>query len=127
MIWGEWIALLIGLSLFFLYRRGIIPVASKRALLFYGSAGGKRANFTSCTGSIWRIYRVSESRSYHFYLKSSLSQGETTLTLYDPAKKILLSLDTQLPEGEIWLEKGRPYTLKIRFDHATGSYDLSWK
>lgn len=127
MLWCEWIALLAGLSLLFLYRRGVIPVASKRALLFYGSAGGKRANFTSCTGSIQRIYRVAESRSYYFRLKLALSKGEVSLTLSDSGKRILLYLDSQLSEGEVWLEKGKPYTLKIRFEHATGGYDLSWK
>lgn len=127
MIWGVWIGLLVGLSLLFLYRRGVIPIVSKRALVFYGSAGGKRANFTSCTGRIQRIFRVSESRNYHFHLRSSLSKGEVSLMLSGPGKKILLHLGNNLAEGDVWLEKGRPYTLKIQFDHATGSYDLSWK
>lgn len=127
MIWGVWIGLLVGLSLYLLYRRGVIPISSKRALLFYGSAGGKRANFTSCTGRIQRILRVAESRNYHFQLRSSLSKGELSLMLSDSGKEILLHLDNHLPEGNVWLEKGRPYTLKIQFDHATGSYDLSWQ
>ena len=127
MIWGVWIGLLAGLSLYLLYRRGVIPISSKRALLFYGSAGGKRANFTSCTGRIQWILRVAESRNYHFQLRSSLSKGELSLMLSDSGKEILLHLDNHLPEGNVWLEKGRPYTLKIQFDHATGSYDLSWQ
>ena len=127
MSWGIWTALTVGLTLFLLYRRGVIPISSKRALLFYGSAGGKRANFTSCTGRIQRILRVAESRNYHFQLRSSLSKGELSLMLSDSGKEILLHLDNHLPEGNVWLEKGRPYTLKIQFDHATGSYDLSWQ
>ena len=127
MIWGVWIGLLAGLSLYLLYRRGVIPISSKRALLFYGSAGGKRANFTSCTGRIQRILRVAESRNYHFQLRSSLTKGEVSLTLSDTEKEILLHLRNHLPEGDVWLEKGRPYTLKIQFDHATGSYDLFWE
>ena len=127
MSWGIWTALTVGLTLFLLYRRGVIPISSKRALLFYGSAGGKRANFTSCTGRIQRILRVAESRNYHFQLRSSLSKGELSLMLSDSEKVILLHLKNHLPEGDVWLEKGRPYTLKIQFDHATGSYDLSWQ
>lgn len=127
MSWGIWTALTVGLTLFLLYRRGVIPISSKRALLFYGSAGGKRANFTSCTGRIQRILRVAESRNYHFQLRSSLSKGELSLMLSDSGKEILLHLDNHLPEGNVWLEKGRPYTLKIQFDHATGSYDLFWE
>ena len=127
MSWGIWTALTVGLTLFLLYRRGVIPISSKRALLFYGSAGGKRANFTSCTGRIQRILRVAESRNYHFQLRSSLSKGELSLMLSDSEKVILLHLRNHLPEGDVWLEKGRPYTLKIQFDHATGSYDLSWQ
>lgn len=127
MSWGIWTALTVGLTLFLLYRRGVIPISSKRALLFYGSAGGKRANFTSCTGRIQRILRVAESRNYHFQLRSSLSKGELSLMLSDSGKEILLHLDNHLPEGNVWLEKGRPYTLKIQFDHASGSYDLFWE
>lgn len=127
MSWGIWTALTVGLTLFLLYRRGVIPISSKRALLFYGSAGGKRANFSSCTGRIQRILRVAESRNYHFQLRSSLTKGEVSLTLSDTEKEILLHLRNHLPEGDVWLEKGRPYTLKIQFDHATGSYDLSWQ
>ena len=127
MIWGVWIGLLVGLFLLLLYRRGVIPISSKRAILFYGSAGGKRANFTSCTGRIQRILRVAESRNYHFQLRSSLTKGEVSLTLSDTEKEILLHLDNHLPEGDVWLEKGRPYTLKIQFDHASGSYDLFWE
>ena len=127
MIWGVWIGLLVGLSLYLLYRRGVIPISSKRALLFYGSAGGKSANFTSCTGRIQRILRVTESRNYHFQLRSSLSKGGLSLVLSDSGKEILLHLDNHLPEGNVWLEKGRPYTLKIQFDHASGSYDLFWE
>lgn len=127
MIWGVWIGLLAGLSLYLLYRRGVIPISSKRALLFYGSAGGKRANFTSCTGRIQRILRVAESRNYHFQLRSSLSKGELSLMLSDSEKVILLHLRNHLPEGDVWLEKGRSYTLKIQFDHASGSYDLFWE
>ena len=127
MSWGIWTALTVGLTLFLLYRRGVIPISSKRALLFYGSAGGKRANFTSCTGRIQRIIRVAESRNYHFQLRSSLTKGEVSLTLSDTEKEILLHLRNHLPEGDVWLEKGRPYTLKIQFDHASGSYDLFWE
>ena len=127
MSWGIWTALTVGLTLFLLYRRGVIPISSKRALLFYGSAGGKRANFTSCTGRIQRILRVAESRNYHFQLRSSLTKGEVSLTLSDTEKEILLHLRNHLPEGDVWLEKGRPYTLKIQFDHASGSYDLFWE
>ena len=127
MSWGIWTALTVGLTLFLLYRRGVIPISSKRALLFYGSAGGKSANFTSCTGRIQRILRVAESRNYHFQLRSSLSKGELSLMLSDSGKEILLHLDNHLPEGNVWLEKGRRYTLKIQFDHASGSYDLFWE
>lgn len=127
MSWGIWTALTVGLTLFLLYRRGVIPISSKRALLFYGSAGGKSANFTSCTGRIQRILRVAESRNYHFQLRSSLTKGEVSLTLSDTEKVILLHLRNHLPEGDVWLEKGRPYTLKIQFDHASGSYDLFWE
>lgn len=127
MSWGIWTALTVGLTLFLLYRRGVIPISSKRALLFYGSAGGKRANFSSCTGSIQRILRVAKSGNYHFQLRSSLSKGALSLMLSDSGKEILLHLDNHLPEGDVWLEKGRPYTLKIQFDHASGSYDLFWE
>lgn len=127
MSWGIWTALTVGLTLFLLYRRGVIPISSKRALLFYGSAGGKRANFSSCTGSIQRILRVAKSGNYHFHLRSSLSKGALSLMLSDSGKEILLHLRNHLPEGDVWLEKGRPYTLKIQFDHASGSYDLFWE
>lgn len=127
MIWGVWIGLMVGLFLLLLYRRGVIPISSKRAILFYGSSGGKKANFTSCTGRIQRILWVAESRNYHFQLRSSLTKGEVSLTLSDTEKEILLHLRNHLPEGDVWLEKGRPYTLKIQFDHASGSYDLFWE
>lgn len=114
------------MALVVLYRSGVIPIACKRALVFYGAAGGRKANFTSCTGSIRRILRVRESRSYRFSLKTTLSQGDVCLTLSGPGGHILLHLDSQMGEKEVRLEKGRAYTLKVRFQNATGGYELSW-
>ena len=127
MVWGEWIVLLIVVTLAVLYRQGYITLNSKRALLFSGSIGGKKATFTSCTGRIQRIFRPKEEKKYRFSLKLTLSSGAVSVYVLGSRKEPVLVLTPESPWGEVWLEKGKLYTLRIHFDHATGSYELSWE
>lgn len=127
MVWGEWIVLLIVVTLAVLYRQGYITLNSKRALLFSGSIGGKKATFTSCTGRIQRIFRPKEEKKYRFSLKLTLSSGAVSVYVLGSRKEPLLVLAPERPCGEVWLEKGKSYRLRIHLDHATGSYELSWE
>ena len=128
MAWdGRWILLLLAAALFILYQQGLITLNSKRALLFRGSLGGKSAAFTSCTGRIQRIFRPKEEKKYRFSLKLTLSSGAVSVYVLGSRKEPVLVLTPESPWGEAWLEKGKLYTLRIHFDHATGSYELSWE
>ena len=55
---------------YYLYVNGYVFVSSKRAVLFIGSKGGKKARFVSCTGYIKRAVKFKENRlcQFTFYL-----------------------------------------------------------
>ena len=128
MAWdGRWILLLLAAALVILYQQGLITLNSKRALLFRGSLGGKSAAFTSCTGRIQRIFRPKEEKKYRFFLKLTLSKGTVSVYVLGPRKEPVLVLTPEIPCGEVWMEKGKPYRVRIVMDHATGNYELNWE
>jgi hypothetical protein len=99
----------------------------KRAAMFVGSRLGKSASFTSCSGTVKRKIRFRESRSYRFRFLTELSKGEVILELTEPGGKELLRLDSSNASGEVTAEAGKRYGLTIRFQAASGKYELEWE
>ena len=117
---------LIGILAYFLYINGYMVVASKRALMFFGSKRGKKAVFSSCTGYIKRVVRFKESKLYHVDFRLELEKGGVMLELLDARKQVILSLNGS--EGaKIEVKSGERYYMILRFKSATGSYEVSWE
>ena len=115
-----------GFLMYFLYQRGYVCLSSKRALAFIGSKRAKSATFTACSGKISRVLRPTQSRSYSFQFDADLSKGSVQAELRDKGRTLLFTLDGEHPQAFVNLEKGKAYTLTIRFHAASGRYALDW-
>ena len=120
------LCLVMGIVMYLLYRNGWMVLSSKSAVTFVGSNRGKSATFSGCSGSIKRIIRCSEDREYRFFLDAALTKGDMSVSLLGPDKRELLQLTDSMPQASAALEKGKSYTLVLRFRSATGRYALQW-
>ena len=85
-----------------------------------------KANFASCAGTLKRIIRFKESKTYHFELISQLSKGELFVEILDSAKQPVLRLDGNNQSADIDVNIKQKYYMVFRFHSATGKYELSW-
>lgn len=79
------ILICLGILFYILYMQGFLVINSKRAVMFMGSIRGKsncKARFTMCSGSMKRVIRFEENRTYNFSLNSKLTSGERPSDLY---------------------------------------------
>lgn len=117
----------LALGFYLLYRNGLMPVKSLRALSFVGSMYGKNrcgASFTACTGSVTRIIRLPESGTSPLTLESDLQKGSLEVLILDGAGRPLLVLNEGVRTGTV-TGNGR-CRLIIRFQAASGSFTLHW-
>lgn len=112
--------------MYILYINGYLVIQSKRAIMFVGSGRGKKARFSGCTGYIKRVVKFEENREYYFSLSTELSKGEVSVELLDRNGKSVLPLDCSKGTGYIMAEARRRYDLVIRFQSASGKYELDW-
>ena len=121
------LVMIMSVAFYALYQNGFLVLNAKRAAMFAGSRLGKSASFTSCSGTVRRKIRFRESRRYRFTFLTELSKGEVILELTEPGGKELLRLDSSNTNGEIAVEAGKRYGLTIRFQAASGKYELEWE
>lgn len=110
--------------LWFLYDRGLISVKMSRALIFVGTIFSAR--YKSFHGTLRRVLRPAQSRSYLFSFSSELSHGSVQAEIYDQEKNLLLCLKGH-EERELYLEQGRKYLLVLRASSADGAHHLEWE
>ena len=65
------LCLVLGVGMYLLYQNGWMVLSSKSAVSFVGSKRGTAAAFSRCSGSIRRIVRFKESKTYGFTLDSA--------------------------------------------------------
>ncbi|MBQ4321984.1 MAG: hypothetical protein IJC35_07065, partial [Oscillospiraceae bacterium] len=118
------LCLVMGVGMYLLYLNGWMVLSSKSAVSFVGSKRGTAASFSRCSGSIRRIVRFKESKTYTFTLDSALTSGEMTVSLLGADKKEVLRLSSAQPCMAVELEKNQRYTLILRLSRATGRYGL---
>ena len=123
------IALLIvmGIVLYLLYINGYLAANAKRAIMYVGFMGGRKAAFTSCTGYTKRVIKFRENKDVHFQFDLKLSKGDVTMELLDSAKQCILKLDRTNTNAVIPIHAKKRYYLVFRFKSASGSYLLSWE
>ena len=126
MVGGIIAVLCAGIALFELYFAGLVPVSSKRAVMFSGSMDGKRVSFASCSGYIKRIVRFRSDGSCTMRLAAELTKGDMWVELSDSGGNLLAHLDGQGAESSFPVRAGERYRLLVRFKGASGKYDLDW-
>lgn len=121
------IALLIimGIVFYFLYINGYLVINAKRAVMYIGSLGARKATFTSCTGYTKRIIKFKESGLVHFNLDLEISKGEVSMELLDATKQRILQLNNTKQNAIIHIDAKKRYFLVFRFKSASGSYLLT--
>ena len=119
--------IIMGIGFYFLYINGYLVTNAKRAVMYIGSLGGRKANFSSCTGYTKRVIKFKESGSVHFNLALEISKGEVTMELLDTNKHCILQLSNTQPSSVIQIEAKKRYFLVFRFKSASGSYLLTWE
>ena len=121
------LCLFMGVGMYLLYLSGWMVLSSKSAVSFVGSKRGTAASFSRCSGSIRRIVRFKESKTYTFTLDCALTKGSMTIMFLDPDKKEVLRLSGDQSNMAVALERKKRYTLVVRFEAATGRYGLRWE
>lgn len=117
----------LGIILYVQYRNGSIHMQSKTAVKYIGSVGDRHAAFTACSGYTKRVVRFEENRTVRFTFQPELSSGNVIAELLDEKKQIMVRLSTANPTADIPVEAKKRYLLVIRFQSATGSYQLDWE
>ena len=72
------------------------------------------------------MIKFKESKTYYVEFKLELEKGGVTLEILNAKKQLILSLNS----GEtfkIEAESGQRYYMVIRFNSATGSYEVNWE
>lgn len=72
-----------------------------------------------------RVFKFEESKQYQFTFDADLSKGNVSVELLDASKKRVMFLKENRC-GEVSVEAGKRYYLMIRFESATGNYQLDW-
>lgn len=126
-----WSVLIIGLPIIFylLWINGYMVLNTKRAVLFVGSARGDhrcKINFISCSGSVKKVIKFNESRSYIFHFKNIITRGTVSVELLNKNKEVKLKLNPSIPTGVLIVDRKERYYLVLRFDKADGEYELTW-
>lgn len=119
--------MIMGIVFYWLYTNGYLVINAKRALVYVGSMGGRKASFTSCTGYTKRVVTFRESGSVDFRFDLELSKGDVAMELLDASKNCILRLDPAVQHAQIPIEAKKRYYLVFRFHSASGRYLLTWE
>lgn len=87
----------LGILFYILYMQGLMVINTKQAVMFMGSIRGRsncKARFTMCSGSMKRVIRFEDSRTYNFSLKHELQNGEMAVKILDSSKQPVITLDS---------------------------------
>ena len=127
---GLLILVLLPVIYYVLYINGYMVVGSKTAKIFVGKNRGTNAywsQFVSCNGTLKRVARFRNSKEYKFHLDAGLTEGTVSVELLDKDKNVIMSLTPENPDAGFTVDKKNRYYMVYRFEHATGSYELTWE
>ena len=106
-------------------------VNAKKAVAFIGFMGRMdnrcKATMVSCNGWMKRVLCFREEREYHFKLDYRINKGTFHIEIQNKSKEVILVLDEVNREGSIKAEKKERYYLVLKFEDASGEYELSWE
>ena len=116
--------------MYVLYDNGYIGITSKAAVTFLGSYPKKtswKASFTKCKGTMKRVIRFEESKTYQFKLDAEIDSGEVVIEVMDASKQVVLTLNTANPTGSVIVGDNKKYHMVVRIQSATGNYKVNWE
>ncbi|MBP1581961.1 MAG: hypothetical protein J6A26_06160 [Oscillospiraceae bacterium] len=118
------IVLSIAALMVLLYQRGLISVKMGRALVFVGTIYSAR--YKSFHGTIRRVFRPAENKTYRFSFSSQLNSGSAEIEILDKKNQVLLHLQG-MEQKELYLEQGEKYLIVLRCRSADGAHHLEWE
>ena len=84
------------------------------------------ARVVSCGGWVRKVIKFKESRQYQFTFGSDITKGSITAEIQNRDKKPILILDSENPQGILDVDSRERYYLVVRFNKATGSFEMKW-
>ena len=124
------IIVLLPVIFYVLYINGYMVLGKKTAKIFVGKNRGTNAywsQFASCNGTLKRVARFRDSKEYKFHLDAGLAEGTVLVELLDKDKNVIMSLSPENPDAAFSVDKKNRYYMVYKFEHATGSYELTWE
>jgi len=126
-----WILLPLTIVLLFyiLWINGYLMLSRKTSKLFICSFRHNkrcRIKFACCNGYIKKIVKFKENRSYVFIFNCDVKEGVALVEIQDKNKKLLLHLDSNTPKATLNIDKKCRYYIVLKFEKASGEYELSW-
>ena len=124
------IIVLLPVIFYVLYLNGYMVLGKKTAKIFVGKNRGTNAywsQFADCTGTLKRVARFRNSKEYKFHLDAGLAEGTVSVDLLDKEKNVIMSLTIENPDASFIVDKKNRYYMVYKFEHATGSYELTWE
>jgi len=124
------ILVLLPVIYYVLYINGYMVVGSKSAKIFVGKNRGTNAywsQFAGCNGTLKRVARFRDSKEYKFRLDAGITEGTVSVELLDKDKNLIMKLTAENPDACFTVDKKLRYYMVYKFEHATGSYELTWE
>ena len=124
------ILVLLPVIFYVLYSNGYMVLGSKSAKIFVGKNRGTNAywsQFGECTGELKKVARFRSSKEYKFRLDVGLADGTVSVELLDKEKNVIMKLTPEILEANVTVDKKQKYYMVYKFEHATGSYELTWE
>lgn len=124
------ILVMLPIIFYVLYSNGYMVLGKKTAKIFVGKNRGTNAywsQFAECNGEMKKVARFRNSKEYKFHLDAGLAEGAVSVELLDKEKNVIMQLTPETPDASFTVDKKLRYYMVYKFDHATGSYEMTWE
>lgn len=124
------ILVMLPIIFYVLYSNGYMILGKKTAKIFVGKNRGTNAywsQFAECNGELKKVARFRNSKEYKFHLNAGLAEGTVSVELLDKDKNVIMKLTPETPDASFTVDKKLRYYMVYKFEHATGSYEMTWE
>ena len=124
------ILVMLPIIFYVLYSNGYMILGKKTAKIFVGKNRGTNAywsQFAECNGELKKVARFRNSKEYKFHLNAGLAEGTVSVELLDKDKDVIMKLTPETPDASFTVDKKLRYYMVYKFEHATGSYEMTWE
>ena len=124
------ILIMLPIIFYVLYSNGYMVLGKKTAKIFVGKNRGTNAywsQFGECNGELKKVARFRSSKEYKFHLDVGLAEGTVSVELLEKDKNVIMKLTPETPDASFTVDKKNRYYMVYKFEHATGSYEMTWE